>query len=541
MPSSAQRLDGHMRTPDTVSVSWVGARPRHAVLIYTLAATIAALALVRVSPFYHDDAFISLRYAARLIGGEGLTWNPGERVEGFTHPLWLAQVSGLGVVGIDLETASRVLGVAYLAAIFALWAWAGAAPLLLLVIATLPGLILWSVSGLETSAFCFWLALGAWLTWEVGGIPDRFGRTAGLAGIALGAAALTRPEGIGAGLVAVAYLAAKRRWAASLAALLAFAVSAGSYELFRVLYFGDLLPNTAYVKLGGLPLATRVSAAGAYLRGTLGVWSAAVLAGSVALAAGRGRRPFGMLLIAAPVLLSVLLAGGDHMPAGRLIVPLLVVLLLAAAIAGRDGFRRPQAVTTVILAATAGQIAALLIMRVERDPAAVIGEHVGRFLESHLSPGALVATATAGSTPYFAPSLRFIDTLGLNDRHIARRPVTAMTTRWQRIPGHLKGDGAYVLERAPDVIVLGPAEGFLGEAPTDWFLTDFELLQSARFVSEYHPYRFAVRIDPDRRVTRPLPDRIDDNPIFTAELYLRGDSAAAQELARSGSLLRVRR
>ena len=35
-----------------------------------------------------DDAMISMRYAANLAHGHGLTWNPGERVEGFTNPLW---------------------------------------------------------------------------------------------------------------------------------------------------------------------------------------------------------------------------------------------------------------------------------------------------------------------------------------------------------------------------------------------------------------------------------------------------------------------
>ena len=35
-----------------------------------------------------DDAFISFRYAENLANGQGLVFNPGERVEGYSNPLW---------------------------------------------------------------------------------------------------------------------------------------------------------------------------------------------------------------------------------------------------------------------------------------------------------------------------------------------------------------------------------------------------------------------------------------------------------------------
>lgn len=41
-----------------------------------------------------DDAMISMRYAKNLAHGLGLVWNPGgERVEGFTNPLWVLYMS----------------------------------------------------------------------------------------------------------------------------------------------------------------------------------------------------------------------------------------------------------------------------------------------------------------------------------------------------------------------------------------------------------------------------------------------------------------
>ena len=39
--------------------------------------------------FLTDDAYISFRYAANLVDGHGLVFNPGfERVEGYTNFLW---------------------------------------------------------------------------------------------------------------------------------------------------------------------------------------------------------------------------------------------------------------------------------------------------------------------------------------------------------------------------------------------------------------------------------------------------------------------
>lgn len=510
--------------------------PRAVLAIYAAAAVLACIGLLHSGAFYHDDAFISLRYASRWLAGDGLTWNPAERVEGFTHPLWLAQVAALGALGVDLPTASRLLGVLYLGAIFALWRVASAAPLLLLMLATQAGLLIWSLSGLETASFAFWLALGAWLTqealWADDGDP-RGRKLLASAGAALALAGLTRPEGMGAGVVAMVLLAVHRRRSAW-PALASFGLIAGSYEVFRIVYFGDVLPNTAYAKLGGLTLSSRILAGFAYLESTQELWLTSLALTVAAFAVGRGRRPLAMLLIASPVLANVFLAGGDHMPNGRLLVPAVVTVLLAAAIALRAGSSRPRLVAGLTGVMAAVQFATLLLTPIECDPAAATGEHVGRFLQGNLPAGATVATATAGSTPYFAPSLRFIDTLGLNDRHIGRREVRELTTKWQREPGHLKGDGAYVLSRAPDVIILGPAQGFLGETPTEWFLTDYELLKAPAFAAGYQPYEFIVAIPAESIAARPLPLRSDRNPQTRVILYLRGDSAAVERLRGLG-------
>lgn len=49
---------------------------------------VALMLLAWANRFVQDDAFISFRYARNLAEGNGLVWNLGERVEGYTNFLW---------------------------------------------------------------------------------------------------------------------------------------------------------------------------------------------------------------------------------------------------------------------------------------------------------------------------------------------------------------------------------------------------------------------------------------------------------------------
>ncbi len=74
--------------------------------------------------------------------------------------------------------------------------------------------------------------------------------------------------------------------------------------------------------------------------------------------------------------------------------------------------------------------------------------------------------------------------LGLNDPHIARREIERVRLVGQLLPGHAKGDGSYVLARAPDIIVLGPPHGIAAERPPR-FLSDLEIASDPEFREHY--------------------------------------------------------
>ena len=63
-----------------------------------------------------DDAYISWRYAKNLVSGNGLVFNPGERVLATTAPLYALLLAAVGLAADDLPSASNVIGALAVAA-----------------------------------------------------------------------------------------------------------------------------------------------------------------------------------------------------------------------------------------------------------------------------------------------------------------------------------------------------------------------------------------------------------------------------------------
>jgi hypothetical protein len=144
-----------------------------------------------------DDAFISFRYVDHLLRGHGLVFNPGERVEGYTHFLWVILLAACNRLGFDLVELGRYLPILFFAAtLFVLtqrsWrlragAWTGL-PIAAWCLALHHDAQLFASSGLETAPFGLLLVLG--LLAATATAPR-----VGLAGALYALATLMRPEG----------------------------------------------------------------------------------------------------------------------------------------------------------------------------------------------------------------------------------------------------------------------------------------------------------------------------------------------------------
>src|SRR5579875_3297350 len=177
--------------------------------IYLQTAAIALTVWYYAWHFYNDDAYISLHFVQNLLAGNGLTWNPGERIEGYTNFLFVMLIAGLGKLGVDLILASKIIS---FAAFFGLIAVMVAytrhyrpAPrsytdsicqaLAISLVASAIPLLAWCVGGLEEDLYAFFLTSGICLTLGMLSDGKANRRRAVLIGLCFALATLTRPDG----------------------------------------------------------------------------------------------------------------------------------------------------------------------------------------------------------------------------------------------------------------------------------------------------------------------------------------------------------
>ncbi|GIH95883.1 hypothetical protein ACFFMN_40780 [Planobispora siamensis] len=287
-----------------------------------------------------DDGLIAVRTVQQLLEGNGPVFNIGERVEANTSTAWTYLVALVSWVSRgDVAFVSVLLGLACTAGAVA-FAVAGTAllrggsrPLLpagVLVLLALPPFWDFATSGLETGLVFLWTGASWWLLVRAA----AGGPTLPLV-VVLGLAPLVRPE---LALVYPVFFGALLvlRWPGRLAAARWFAVSLAlpvAYQIFRMGYYGLLVPNTALAKEAG---ESRWARGLLYAGDT--VWTYQLVGPLLAviplsLWACRTRRD--LVVSAAPILAGILMllyvlrVGGDFMH-GRMMLPVLLLLLLPA-------------------------------------------------------------------------------------------------------------------------------------------------------------------------------------------------------------------
>lgn len=448
-----------------------------ALALFAASALLLGLHTASFWPFLTDDALISLRYVRRLLDGHGLSWTGEERVEGYSNPLWVLTCAGLGALGLDLILAARLLGCVCTLGAIALcmrcfpprrgqaWICGAIAPLGL---ASAGPIAAWAIGGLEGPLVLLLLAAAMRPLLELA--RDAHPSAAWRAGLPLALLCLTRPDGaLFTALACAALLVVHgpRRAGALVPRLVALPLLAVlGLTAFRLAYFGDWVPNTAHAKaeVGVTSLLVGLVGYGLYALVPLCAWVALALLGGLELRRARGAPERAQALVLATLAAGwtayVLAIGGDPFWAWRHHAPSVLLACGIGALGAQHAFARAERASA---ARQAPWWIALLLLplsqiwdsrqveaRKERWVADGLawGEFLGR---AFAREQALLAVDAAGCLPY-ASQLPSLDMLGLNDRHIARQP-TLPGTRF--MPGHMRGDPAYVVSRAPDLLVFG--------------------------------------------------------------------------------------
>ncbi|MCB9793051.1 MAG: hypothetical protein H6741_10030 [Alphaproteobacteria bacterium] len=215
------------------------------------------------SVYYIEDSGISFAYARNFVEGEGwVTYAGGERVEGFSNPLWTWLIALWYALGVPPFTSAKLMGAAFGAACVPLvYKLSQAcrpgqddhldliAPTLLAASSTAA---IWHASGLENGLFSVLLTGGLLAVLRDARHPDKLP----LSALLFLGLALTRPEGIlyaamgGFGRLLLA-IRDRRVVGPILRWLVVFFVPFGVYHAWRYDYFAWLWPNTYYAKLDG--------------------------------------------------------------------------------------------------------------------------------------------------------------------------------------------------------------------------------------------------------------------------------------------------
>ncbi|MBI3162040.1 MAG: hypothetical protein HYZ23_06005 [Chloroflexi bacterium] len=449
-----------------------------------------------------DDAMISMRYAYNLAHGLGPVWNAGERVEGYTNPLWMGIMAIVHLFPIGLNQTGlviQILGASFLTlnlflvkgiveaftddlfAMLSATAW----------IAFYAPLNSYGLLGMEVSLLALMLSFVIWLILKS---DNKFNVWAY---IILATSTLVRFDMAVPYLVIFAILLITQKenrkrhliWGLGLLIL-----SLGGQTLARYLYYHAWLPNTYYLKVEGWPLTLRI------LRGLYTLVHFAYYSNWVLILL-----PFAIFIfrrdwkVALPALVFMgqaaysVYVGGDawenHGGANRYLViamPLFFVLLSWSAVellkkakeqlTAKDAKEYEGKILeigwrVVFLAlfvfsilnfnALIGEWKSIERWNFTRRPDYVAGSdrnlQVALAIENVTIPGASVAVIGAGTIPYLLPDRYAIDILGKADPYIAhqnvRTPMSLDDVPFMR-PGHMKWDYAHTFgQLKPDVIV----------------------------------------------------------------------------------------
>ena len=210
-------------------------------------------AVIIKSAWICDDAYISFRYIKNVFGGYGLHWNPGERVQAFTNPLYVLLVTPFFALSKNMYLSAIFLSVAaaMAAAVIGLYPKGRRnLPLLIISVTALAvskAFIDYSTSGLENPLTFLILALffNEFLRTDKPWDNNPFFKLVFLSSLI----ALNRVDTLVFAAPPLVFCFIKRFNFKKILLGLAGLAPLILWELFSFIYFGSFVPNTAIAKL----------------------------------------------------------------------------------------------------------------------------------------------------------------------------------------------------------------------------------------------------------------------------------------------------
>jgi arabinofuranosyltransferase len=296
------------------------------------------LIIVFITAWLSDDAYITFRSVDNFINGYGLTWNIGERVQAYTHPLWMFMLSGFYFLTRELYYTSMFLSIVISLLTFyvllkKISISAGSSIVAGLILIFSKAFIDYSTSGLENPLTHLLIVLFFVVYFNTTNGKNKIFMLSFLSSIA----ALNRLDSIMIFLPALIFIYSKEKQKSKIILIvLAGFIPLFIWELFSLFYYGFPFPNTAYAKLStGISIYELITAGLYYLLDSLYMDPLTFFTVIIGLAVTFLKRKHDLIPIAIGVVLYIIYViniGGDFMSGRFLSAPLLCTVIIISRI-----------------------------------------------------------------------------------------------------------------------------------------------------------------------------------------------------------------
>lgn len=521
--------------------------------------------LASEAKFIQDDAFTSLRYVQNFVDGNGLVFNIGERVEGYTNFLWVLLLSAVSflahALNLNLPLVAQVLstlfGVLLLVSTYLLAKkiiaknYSGSIISSLLALSA-PAMVLfttpfiyWSVSGMETPLFVSLTLLSVYyfIDYEEQGKRNAFVIVSVLN-------SFLRPEGMFFFILLMSFKLIKNFFSAEefklskkiklsfdssiKKSLIIYAVPVIAYIIFRLLYYGYPFPNTFYAKTEfTTQFLTRgwnyyINFLEEYL--LFGLFYVPVL---IQLMRSKTNAKENILIgFALVYTITIIVIGGDVLPVNRFfltIMPMLFILfinstteLIEEFLKGKVNLIAKYSLVIILLAYSvinyqrnlpvmmekrAYETGLVTKMKIYAELLNTVRKDKIKIKSKNKIKTTSVAMSTIGAFSFYSGA-RVIDLVGLTDEYVAHNPieVEGIDDELPVIWKERHYNAGYVLSEKPDYIIF-PA----GAKPSAF-------AECAIFVQEEFRKNYYMQLFYSKQLNQLL-------PVFTRLENVRSDSA----------------
>lgn len=469
-----------------------------------------------------DDAMISMRYAKNFARGNGLVWNVNEeRVQGFSNMGITLLMSLIHLFPIDVSKTSlvfQILNLVILLLIFLLVLFiaknlfndSNAISLAAFITTSFCySLLIWSLQGSDAGFIALWITgiIALLVNKNMKVYPNPFCFWA-----VMGLGLLLRVDTIMIyGIVTVSLLLfdKENRIKNLILGLTVLFVIYGCFMIFNYLYYGDLLPNTFYLKLTGIPIKLILHRGWQVFIKDLARNGPLLIFASISFFCTKKKNIVSTcLLIISSILVFNIIIGGDWLDdyGSRFVAPVFPLILILAS--GGLWYTLKKIIPTKFYKFKLVEILfflGIVVMVLLSNKPLCIREWCRiKFQQSdtmyrdtykryliaalYLNDNTLSTTSIgvhwAGVLPYFCER-PMVDFLGLNDKQIAKKKVNCFD-----VPGHSKWDWDYIiLERRPDIILVTSR----GLESNPYFLEYYNKLQSKKFKKPFYVHKEAIK------------------------------------------------